>query len=151
MKDKLELKAEFDLKEFKELVKATPDLISDQNFFQSLAQFKRIKSEFDQLGEELAEAEKEIKQAINDRAKATFGDQWQAIAGDRWKISRSWSGSVYTIDDLDKASDFIKLAEPKPDTDAIDEFVAKNSALPEGVSRNDNRSEVIRISVDDDY
>lgn len=146
MKTKIELKAEFDLSSFQELVKASKDLVSDQQFFQSLAQFQQIKNQLKELGEQLDEADREIKQAINDRAKATFGDNWQAIAGDNWKITRSWAGSLYEIDDPNQAQDFLKL-EYKPDSKLIEEYIKAKSALPEGISRNPSRTEVIRINV----
>lgn len=147
--DKLTLQAEFDIKAFKDVVASSKDLADDEKFFASLSQFQKIKNEYKQMGEDLDGAEREIKQAINDRAKAVFGDNWQAIAGSGWKISRSYAGSLYSIEDLAKATDFVKM-EYKPDSKAIDEFISKNSALPDGVSRNSNRTEVLRISVDDD-
>lgn len=91
--------------------------------------------------------EREVKRAINDRAKALYGKDWTAIEGPGYKITRSFTGSVYDVVAPDKVDPKLVNITVRADTKAIDDYVETKDTLPAGIERNPNRAESIRIKV----
>lgn len=141
---KLDINTTLDLDPFLTKIKYAKNL-EDKEFFGELAKIQSVKDELKDIQEAVEDVERQVKQAINDRAKALYGDNWQAIKGEGFKISRSMTGAVYSV--TDKADDkFIQLSV-RPDTKAIDSYIETKGELPGGVDFNPKRNESLRITV----
>lgn len=147
----IKIEAEFDPEAIKETIASSQKLEDDHKVFEQLASIAKLKKQLANAQDEFDQLEREAKQAINDRAKSLYGEDWSAIKGDKFKIVRYLSGSVYEIVDTDAVDTiFVKKVDPTLDTDAIDVYRETKSSLPDGIGVNPNRKEVIRVSVNDD-
>jgi hypothetical protein len=144
----IELNYKLDDQAIKNLISEAAELESNDELFGGLAEVARIKQDFRDVEEVLDKLELDIKSEINDKAKALYGPQWQAIKGDGYKITRSYTGSIYEV-----------TGEPAPElvevkrsikSKLVDEYVKAKGTLPEGIGYNPNRGEAIRITVKDD-
>jgi len=82
------------------------------------------------------------------RPKALYGPQWQAIKGEGYKITRSYTGSIYEVTG-EPAPELIEIKKSIK-SKLVDEYVKAEGKLPEGIGYNPNRGEAIRITVKDD-
>ena len=135
-------------KAIKSLIREADDLERNDELFSHLAQIARIKQDFKDVEELLDKLELEIKAEINEKAKALYGPQWQAIKGDGYKITRSYTGSIYEIAG-EPAPELIEVKQTIK-SKLVDEYVKAKGTLPAGIGYNPNRGEAIRISVKDD-
>lgn len=141
----MQLSVEYEPDKIVELIKEAKDLKNNTNVFDKLAFVAQIKAQIGDLTEAFDKLEREVKYAINDRAKALYGKDWDVIAGDGYKVTRSFTGAVYDITDSTK-KEFTKVTIA-PDTKAIEEYVKAKSKLPNGVALNEHRGESIRITL----
>jgi hypothetical protein len=132
----------------KNVIQEAGDLESNDELFSHLAQIARIKRDFKDVEEVLDKLELEIKTEINDRAKALYGPQWQAIKGDGYKITHSYTGSIYEVTG-EPAPELVEVKQSIK-SKLVDEYVKSKGTLPEGIGYNPNRGEAIRITVKDD-
>ncbi len=138
---------EFDLGNLKTLLEQAGELNDNEAFFAKLAEFGEVKEGFKSVDKQLEKLEADIKSAINGRAKALYGETWQAIAGDGYKIGRSKTGSVYDIiPDTKPNKKFLKVTT-SVNTDEVDTYVKENSKLPTGIDYNLSRGESLRITI----
>lgn len=146
MNDKVTINAEFDLALIRDTVEAATRIEDDQEVFEQLAGIQQVKKQLAELDDLVKSVEAEAKSAIKSKAKALYGDDWQAIEGDNFKITRSATGSVYSI--VGKPGrKFVKVKE-SVDTDAVEEhMLAHDGQLPSGIEVNPSRGESIRISM----
>ena len=142
------INAEFDLEQLKADIEASKDLEDDQSFFEQLALIQKTKTQLGDLNDALKSIEVEAKGLINARAKALYGDDWSAIKGDRFKITRSGSGAVYLINGR-PGTKFVKTTQSII-TEAVKEHIATTGKLPAGIEPNGERGETIRITVNSD-
>jgi hypothetical protein len=144
----IDLHYKLDDQAIKYLITEADELENNDELFGHLAEIARIKQDFRDVEEVLNKLELDIKGEINAKAKALYGSQWQAIKGDGYKITRSYTGSIYEV-----------AGEPAPElvevkksikSKLVDEYVKAKGILPEGIGYNPNRGEAIRITVKDD-
>ena len=145
MAETVKLTVEYDPDKITEVIKEATDLENNKKVFDKLAYIAQIKKEIADMVEGFDKLEREVKYAINDRAKALYGKDWTVIAGEGFRVNRSFSGSVYEIIDA-PPKQFVKVTT-SPDTKAIDEYVKDKSKLPKGIALNEHRGESIRITV----
>lgn len=120
-------------------------LENNEQLFGSYAKINEVKAKLKQINEAFDTVERQVKYKINDKAKALYGPDWSAIAGTGYKITRSFSGSVYELGEgVQKKFTKVTVAA---DRDAIDEYVKENSKLPKGVNYNPSRTEVIKVTL----
>lgn len=136
---------EIDMDYLKESLENAKTLVDHKELFQSLAALSTTKEQINNALEQYSVIEKEIKQYINDKAKALYGTEWNSISAEHYKISRSFTGSVYDITD-DVQSKFV-IVKKSPNTKEIENYVKAKSKLPKGVEYSPNRGESIRITV----
>ena len=129
----------------KAIIEEAPDLASDKEFFNHLSSVSAFKKKLKDALEELDALEKDVKGLINSRAKALYGPDWQVIAGDHFKITRSKTGDMYTING-NPSPQFIKVKKTV-DSKLVEEFIVKNDKLPKGIEINDQRGESLRITI----
>lgn len=96
--NKTTISVSFNFALFEEKLKNIKDFENDEQLFQELAGIASCKREIDEFLDQFSNLERSIKQAINNKAKASFGDKWAAIRGNGYKITRSMSGNVYDVD-----------------------------------------------------
>lgn len=145
MGNKVKIEVEFDVDKIKEDIKNAKTLESDRDFFQNLVVLTKLKKKLEEAFDIYEGIEREIKQEISDKAKALYGDSWTAIKGDNFKITRSFFGSVYGVDD-DTPAKWVKIKK-SPNTEEINNFIKEKNTLPKGVIYSPNRTESIKIKV----
>ncbi len=139
------IEAEFDLEALKTALARAKDIKDSEAFFVQLSEVQRVKTKIKELEDQLISIETEAKGLINSKAKALYGDNWQVIKGDRFKITRSKTGDVYAINGTPSPK-FVKIKK-SPDSKDIDAYVEKTKKLPKGIEINDQRGESIRITI----
>ncbi len=141
----MKLEFEFDKEKLFAGIKNATDLDNDNSVFEALALLADIKKQFNDVYDEVSKLDTEVKQAINDRAKAVIGVDWQAIAGDKYKITKSKAGAVYEINGKPK-DDFVTV-KFSVNTKAVDNEFQSTGKLPSGIAVNEHRSESIRVTL----
>jgi hypothetical protein len=144
----IDLHYKLDDQAIKSLISEASELENNDELFGHLAEIARIKQDFKDVTEVLDRLELEIKQEINEKAKALYGPQWQAIKGDGYKITRSYTGSIYEVTG-EPAPELIEVKKSIK-SKLVEEYVKAKGTLPEGIGYNPNRGEAIRITVKDD-
>ena len=138
---------EFDLGALKKLVEEAVDLNDNPAFFAKLASFQEIKNAFKTASEQLDKVEVDVKGAINARAKALYGETWQAVAGDGYKVGRQKTGAVYEFNPEAKPNKKFLKVVTSVNTDEVAIYVKENSKLPKGIEYNPSRGETLRITI----
>jgi hypothetical protein len=144
----IDLHYKLDDQAIKNLISEAADLENNDELFGHLAEIARIMQDFHDVQDLLDKLHLDIKTEINDKAKALYGPQWQAIKGDGYKITRSHTGSIYEIAG-EPAPELIEVKQSIR-SKLVDEYVKAKGTLPEGIGYNPNRGEAIRITVKDD-
>lgn len=156
----------FDLSAIKAAIEACEDLkLDSKTILEQLVKIDDAKKEVKKLKDAFDTAEAEVKAAINTRAKALYGDEWEAIKGNGYKISRSGTGAAYIVETgldeeataEDKVSWIVSNPESlaylkvdvKVDKDLADQHIKDTNELPPKIVANCDRGESIRITVSD--
>lgn len=140
-----EIRWSFNEEDCLEAIKQAASLKDNQQLFHDLAEIAQVKNSLKEIIDEVDAVDRQVKQTINDRAKALYGSDWDVISGDGFKISRSFTGAVYEVTGTPKKA-FLKIVT-NADSGAIDEYIKQHSKLPEGIALNENRGESIRITI----
>lgn len=144
---KVKLEAEFDLDTLRKQIESSKTIKGDEAYFEQLSQMQAVKLELKALEDELMSVEAEAKGLINSKAKSLYGDNWQVIQGENFKITRSKTGDVYLINGSPN-SKFIKIKK-SVDSKAVDDYVVEKGSLPTGIEVNDQRGESIQVKIND--
>jgi hypothetical protein len=126
-------------------IESSLDLKDDQDVFEGLVHTTKVKKELKDLLTAVEEIESEAKGLINSKAKALYGSDWQVIDGDKFSITKSPTGDIYTING-EPNKKFIKIKK-SVNADEVDNFVAEHEKLPVGIELNDKRGESLRINL----
>lgn len=133
--------------ELKSLISEAKDLNDHEEMFNKLSEISVLKKEIADALEIVEGVEREAKYTIDDRARELYGNDWQAISGKGYKISRSRTGSVYTIlPDIKPQKKFLVIKE-SINTKAVDAEIEEKGKLPKGVEYNPSRGTMIRITL----
>lgn len=141
------IKLDLEIKDITDYIKNAKDIRDSEVLFSYLSEIDKYKKQINEFLEEFGRLETEVKQQINDKAKALYGTNWQAIAGDKYKITRSFAGAIYEASNIDRVADEYKKVNISLNSGAIDQYIREKEMLPEGIDYNPNRSEVIKINV----
>lgn len=128
-------------------IEKSKDLKADRKVFTELAQVALARKEVEDILDQIEAVEREVKLAVNARAKALYGEDWTAVQGPGFKFSRSFGGSIYDIPEPAKVDTKFLKVTVRPNTDKINEFRETKNALPDGIELNPNRNESIKITV----
>lgn len=145
--DNIIIHAEFDLDTLRQQVESSKTIKGDEPYFEQLIAVQSVKAQLSALEDELKSIEADAKGFINTKAKALYGDNWQVIKGERFKITRSKTGEMYLINGS-PSSKFVKVKK-SVDSKAVEEYMSDKGKLPKGVEVNDQRGEQIRITIND--
>lgn len=131
-------------------IELAPDLDNNESLFGQLASIAKHKAVVVNALEQIEGLENQAKNKINAKAKELYGNDWQAIAGDGYKIIRLSTGSLYVRNpDEPIAKRFIEIKENLI-TKEIETEIEKTGKLPRGIELNPNRGESIRIKISDE-
>lgn len=144
----IKIEAEFDIDKLKAQIEATQKIKDGEEYFEQLTEIQRVKKQLGEVEDLLKSVETEAKGLINAKAKSLYGDNWQVIKGEKFKISRSKTGELYLINGTPNPK-FVKVKKSVV-ADLVDEYVTENSKLPKGIEVNDKRGESIRITISED-
>lgn len=146
----IELNIKIDEGKLKSLLTEADNLNDNDQVFGKLTEVVAAKKQLEDALETVAKIEAEAKQNIDARAKALYGNDWQAISGTGYKITRSFTGAVYMMNpDQKPDKKFLKIVESL-DTAKIKAAIELNGGkLPKGVELNPNRNTSIRITLND--
>lgn len=142
---KISVTIDLDTETLAAVVTKAKNLQDNDKIFAMLSSIAKPKSELKDALDTIEVIEREIKQAISDKARKLYGQDWSAITGKGYKIGRSMSGSVYEINGEPEAR-FVKVST-SVDSDAVTDFVKGNGSMPEGITVNPNRTEVIKLTI----
>lgn len=145
MENIININAKIDLKALREQIEESTKIEDGEKFFESLTEVYKIKAEIGAMLDQITSIEIEAKGLINSKAKALYGNEWQAISGEHFKITRSRTGDVYTITGQAPPR-FVKIKK-SVDSKAVDNYVAEKGKLPTGIEINDQRGESIRVTI----
>lgn len=143
--NKIVINVDIDLDEVNSIVTDALKLDDNAQLFSKLAEFAKVKAQVANAIEALDKIEADIKGVVNAKAKQLYGDNWQAIAGPGYKISRSFTGAKY--EHIGEAEEQFIVIKQSINSKAVDEYVKANSELPTGIAVNGSRGEQIRITV----
>ena len=90
----ISLNYKIDEVELGETINEAIKLDNNEQIFNHLCDVKRAKLELEEALEKLDKIEIIAKGLINSKAKQLYGNDWQTIAGDGYKITRSKTGSI---------------------------------------------------------
>lgn len=145
MDNTININATFNLVELREQIEKATKIEDGEQFFESLSEVYKIKAEIGAIMDQITSIEADAKGLINTKAKALYGNEWQAISGEKFKITRSRTGDVYTITGQAPPR-FVKIKKTV-DSKAVDNYVAEKGKLPTGIEINDQRGESIRVTL----
>lgn len=141
------LNIEIDDERIKEVIEQSKDLGKDEKVFKMLSDLMSHKKMVDDMNDLWGSIERDIKQALNDKAKDLLGKDWTALDGQGFSLRRSLTGSVYTLTDPDKVPEELLDVKITVKSKEVDNYIKANSKLPDGLSYNPNRNESIRIKL----
>ncbi len=141
------LNIEIDIKAIGEAINGAADLNDNDAIFAALASFSAPQKQLKAALDEITKIESAAKGAIKSHAQALYGDDWDAIKGHGYKVTRQPTGAVFTVTGKPK-KEFIKTTV-SVDTKKVEEFTKANGKLPAGIELNKNRGDSLRVSVDE--
>ena len=123
------------------------DLNDNEAMFAKLTEISKAKKELSDALDQITSLESLAKSEIDSRAKTLYGNDWQAIAGAGYKISRSFTGAVYNISpDVKPAKKYLVIKE-SINTKVVEAELEVSGKLPKGIEPNKARGTMIRISL----
>lgn len=123
------------------------DLNDNEAMFERLTEITKAKKELSDALDKIAGLESLAKSEIDSRAKTLYGNDWQAIVGSGYKISKSYTGAVYNISpDVKPAKKYLVIKE-SVNTKAVEAELEVSGKLPKGIEPNKARGTMIRISL----
>lgn len=145
MTNEVNINYTFDLNKLKDTIEKSKDLNDNSKVFSQLSEIFKAKKEIDDIKDLLISIDQEAKNLINSKAKALYGSDWQAIKGDGYKITKSFTGSIYSI--VDKPNKKFLITKESVNSSVVDDYVQENEKLPKGIDFNPQRGESIRVIV----
>lgn len=138
---------QIDDEKLKESITTAADLNNNDEAFAELAAISRFKKQIADALDVVDKIEREAKAAIDSRAKTLYGINWQAIAGQGYKITRSKTGSVYNINPELKPSKKFLIIKESVNSKLVDAEVELHGKLPKGIEINPDRGTMIKVTI----
>ena len=131
----------------KSSISEATDLNDNEAMFANLTKISEAKKELSDALDLVSSMESLAKSEIDSRAKTLYGNDWQAIAGSGYKISKSYTGAVYNISpDVKPAKKYLVIKE-SINTKVVEAELEVNGKLPKGIEPNKSRGTSIRITL----
>ena len=142
-----ELHISIDGDRIEKVIQDSKDLPADEKVFKELAWLTENKKAINELLDEWEALDRQVKQALNDKAKTLLGPEWKALDGNGFSLRRSLTGSIYQLTDPEKVPDKLLEVKLTVKSKEVENYIKANSKLPVGLSYNPNRNEQIRIKL----
>lgn len=144
----IELNIKIDDEQLENTINNAEQLKDNDKVFASITEVVKAKKQIEDALEVVSKLEAKAKQDIDAKAKALYGNDWQAIAGTGYKITRSFTGAVYMINpDQRPDKKYLKVIE-SIDTAKVKAAIELNDGkLPKGIELNPHRNTSIRITL----
>lgn len=137
-----------DIETLKDVIDESKELNDNQEMFDKLVEVYRVKKQVGDILDQIISIETDVKGWIKSKANALYGNEWRAIKGNGYKISKSPTGSVFNIiPDSEPPKEFVVVKESL-DTALVENFIRETGKLPKGIEYNVSRGSSIRVSVD---
>lgn len=142
---KLKINLEIDASDLIKVIK-TASKLEDIDLYNKFSKIVELKSQLYNTLDDLDSLENKIKTEIDKRAKATIGKDWKFIKGNKFSITKSYTGSIYEINgEPDKEFTVTRITL---DAGKVKEYREQHEGkLPKGVIFNPNRNSSIRIKL----
>lgn len=147
MNNVIKIQAEIDVQALRKQLESATKIEDGEQFFETLSQVYKAKAELDAAYDLIKSIETDAKGLIDAKATALYGTSWSAISGEHFKITKSKTGDVYSIEGK-PAKKFLKV-KTSVDSKAVEEYVLNKSKLPAGIVVNDQRGTSLRITIKD--
>jgi hypothetical protein len=142
-----ELHISIDGDRIEKVIQDSKDLPADEKVFKELAWLTENKKAINELLDEWEALDRQVKQALNDKAKTLLGPEWKALDGNGFSLRRSLTGSIYQLTDPEKVPDKLLEVKLTVKSKEVENYIKANSKLPDGLSYNPNRNEQIAIKL----
>ena len=149
MSEPIKIELELNLEALKEVIENSKDLNDSQELFDSLLEVYRVKKQVGDILDQLTSVETEAKGLIKAKADQLYGNEWSAIKGKGYKISKTATGSVFNILPEAKPPKEFLVVKESLDSKLVENYIKEKGKLPKGVEYNPSRGFSIRVSVQD--
>lgn len=147
--NKIKIELEIDLEALKEVIDKSKDLNDNQELFSQLVEVYRAKKQISDVLDQLISIETEAKGFIKAKADALYSNEWSAIKGNGYKITKSSTGSVFNIlPDAKPPKKFLVIKESL-DSKLVEAHIKETGKLPKGIEYNPSRGHSIRVTVNE--
>lgn len=143
----IKIEAEIDIDAVKAAIEEAKDLNDNEELFNKLVEFERVKKQAADILDQVKSIEEDVKGFIKSKANALYGNEWEAIKGPNYKITKSPTGSVYAISG--KVQKKFLVIKESVDTKQVNAYIKEKGKLPTGLDYNPDRGNSIRITVHD--
>lgn len=147
MSDPIKIEVELDIDDLKDFIENSKDLNDNKELFSYLSKIEVTKKKIEDILDQVKKVHDEAKGLINSKGNALYGESWGAIKGNGYKISKSPTGSVFSI--TGKVMSKFKVVKESIDTKVVETYIKDKGKLPSGVDYNPTRGHSIRITVHD--
>lgn len=148
--NKIKIELELDIEALKEVVEKSKDLNDNQELFSQLVEVYRAKKQIADVLDQLISIETEAKGFIKAKADALYGKEWTAIKGKGYKISKSGTGAVFSIQPDAKPPKKFLVIKESLDSKLVEAHIKETGKLPKGIDYSPNRGTMIRITVNEE-
>jgi len=145
MNDVIDIELKVDIKKLRETIESALDLNDNQQLFEQLIEFERVKKQVANIMDSIKSIEADAKGLIASKANALYTDKWEAVSGKNYKITKSPTNNVFNITDAVEA-EFV-VVKKTANTKIINQYIKDNGKLPNGVDYNMERGTSIRINI----
>lgn len=142
---KISIVIDIDPDKLTDLIGKAKDLNDNNKVFATLSKVRKPMADLKDALETIEAIERDIKQAISDKARALYGNDWKVISGTGYKIGRQLSGAVYEMNG--EPDERFLVIKKSIDSKAVTEYVKGEGKLPKGITAATNRTESIRITL----
>lgn len=143
----VKIDVEIDINSIKNLIDESKDLNNNEELFNKLIEFERIKKQAGDILDKVKSIEEEVKGFIGSKGNALYGNEWEAIKGEHYKITKSPTGSVFAISG--KVQKKFLVIKESVDTKEVNTYIKEKGKIPSGIDYNPSRGSSIRITIHD--
>lgn len=149
MTEPLKIELEIDIDSIKQAIEDAVDLNDNEAIFKELVSFEKAKKQLKDAMEQITSVEDTAKGLINSKANALYTSSWEAIQGHGYKITKSPTGSVFSMEKGAKVPKQFLVIKESVDTKLVNKYIKEEGKLPKGLVYNPTRGQSIRITVNE--
>lgn len=147
MKEPIKLELEIDIEALKDVIEKATTLEDSEEVFNALSEVYKAKQQVTDILDQLISIESETKGLIKAKADNLYGKGWTSIKGKDYKISQSFSGSIFSAIDGEEIKRKFLVIKESLDSKAVNEYIKEKGELPKGIEYNPNRNSYIKVVI----